>query len=78
MVFCEELSEPADAELVAQRISDVPLEPFELDGRSSTITASVGVAFSGAAERLPSELLRDADFGTRVLAGLDGGGRPPG
>jgi EAL domain-containing protein (putative c-di-GMP-specific phosphodiesterase class I) len=38
------------------------VEPFEVDGHSVEMTASVGIAFSGLGEDVPESLLHDADL----------------
>jgi diguanylate cyclase (GGDEF)-like protein/PAS domain S-box-containing protein len=51
-----ELGKPADAGLVAQKIIDVLRQPFDLDGKETYVSASVGItlypADSGSAEAL--------------------------
>ena len=62
LVLCESLSQPTDAELLAERIVTAFAGPFEVDGHKIEMTASVGIAFSGPGEDLPESLLHDADF----------------
>jgi diguanylate cyclase (GGDEF)-like protein len=61
VVLCEDLADQPQAEAVARRISRVLAKPFVIDGHALTVTASVGVAFSGLGTEIPKELLRDAD-----------------
>jgi diguanylate cyclase (GGDEF)-like protein len=62
VILCEDLHHRVDAEIVAERIAAALATPFDLDGRVVTITASVGIAFSGAGQDIPDVLLRNADF----------------
>ncbi len=62
VVLCENLTDPEQAELVAQRIAAALADPFDVDGHHLQMTASVGIAFSGPGEDIPEVLLRDADF----------------
>jgi len=62
LILCESLSRPSDAEVLAERIVTAFVEPFEADGHSIDMSASVGIAFSGPGENLPEALLHDADF----------------
>jgi diguanylate cyclase (GGDEF)-like protein len=62
LILCENLSHPTDAELLAERVVSAFVEPFDVDGRSIEMTASVGIAFSGLGQNVPESLLHDADF----------------
>jgi diguanylate cyclase (GGDEF)-like protein len=62
VVLCEDLGDRADAENVARRIAAAISDPFDLDGHRLSVTASVGIAFSGPGQDVPEGLLRDADF----------------
>jgi diguanylate cyclase (GGDEF)-like protein len=62
VIMCEALDKPEMAERVAERVSEAFLSPFELDGSTLQITASVGLAFCGPGEEMPETLIRDADF----------------
>ena len=62
LVLCESLSCPDDAELLAARIVSAFVEPFDVDGHSLEMTASVGIAFSGPGEDVPESMLHDADL----------------
>ncbi|HEX8976681.1 MAG TPA: EAL domain-containing protein [Solirubrobacteraceae bacterium] len=64
IVLCEELGAERDAVTMAQQIHDVLRAPFFIDGQEVQLTASIGIACTGAEEgRAPDadELLRDAD-----------------
>jgi diguanylate cyclase (GGDEF)-like protein len=73
VILCEDLDTTAAAELVASRIAAALAEPFDVDGHIMSITASVGLAFSGPGENIPATLLRDADL-AMYQAKLMGGG----
>jgi diguanylate cyclase (GGDEF)-like protein len=62
LILCESLSHPADAVALAERIVTAFAQPFEIEGNSLEMSASVGIAFSGLGENLPASLLHDADF----------------
>ncbi len=57
----------------AQRIVDALVEPFEIEGREVSITASVGVAVSQHGDETPEELLRDAVAAMHRARELGGG-----
>jgi diguanylate cyclase (GGDEF)-like protein/PAS domain S-box-containing protein len=60
VVVCGELGTGQDAALVARRLAVSLASPFESWPRSTSITASIGIATSSD-EREPSELVFDAD-----------------
>ncbi|MDQ1373241.1 MAG: hypothetical protein QOJ09_579, partial [Actinomycetota bacterium] len=60
-VLCEEVEDVTDAMNVAQRLSGAFAQPFVLEGRPITVTASIGIAMAGAANTEPDALLGDAD-----------------
>jgi diguanylate cyclase (GGDEF)-like protein len=60
-ILCEDLSDPAQGEAIARRVSAVLSTPLPCGGHLIAVTASVGVAFSGPESQIPSGLLRDAD-----------------
>ncbi len=74
VVLCEDLSSSSQAETVAERITSALGKPFEVGNRSVSVTASVGVAFSGPGQDIPQSLLRDADL-AMYQAKSSGGGR---
>jgi diguanylate cyclase (GGDEF)-like protein len=61
VVLCEDLSGNDAAESVAERIVALMNEPFGVGRLRLTVTASVGIAYSGPGQDIPEELLRDAD-----------------
>jgi diguanylate cyclase (GGDEF)-like protein len=61
VIVCEDLSDSAQAEVVAERVARVLSVPFTVSGQHISVSASVGLAFSGGGRELPKDLLRDAD-----------------
>ncbi len=61
VILCEDLNEAAEVDAIAARVVEVVAAPFELSGGSVTVTASVGIAFSGRGDQLSEQLLQDAD-----------------
>jgi diguanylate cyclase (GGDEF)-like protein len=62
VVLCEELDDEAQALMIAERIVAAVSIPFLLSKQSVTVSASVGVAFSGPGAQVPDRLLHDADI----------------
>jgi diguanylate cyclase (GGDEF)-like protein/PAS domain S-box-containing protein len=58
---------------VAQRLIDAFAEPFEVDGRELTCSASVGVALAETGNETSEELLRDADVAMYRAKEIGGG-----
>ncbi len=73
VILCQDLKDPAQAELVAHRVATALAEPIELAGRRVQLTASVGIAFSGPGQDIPESLLRDADFAMYEAKAAGGG-----
>ena len=73
VVLCEDLASEADAEVVAERMTTSLRAPFRVAGREISVGVSVGIAFSGPGQDIPSALLRDADF-AMYQAKANGGG----
>ena len=61
VMLCEDLSEVADVDRLAQRVSEVLVEPFRLAGVVLAVTASVGIAFAGPGREISNELVVEAD-----------------
>ena len=61
VIVCEELTATAQAELVADRMSQALTVPFVLAGHEIRISASIGVALSQPGEDLPTSVLQQAD-----------------
>ena len=61
VVLCEDLDDAADVELIASRIAVAFGGVFVLSTADVYVSASVGIAFAGAGEDVPEDILRDAD-----------------
>jgi diguanylate cyclase (GGDEF)-like protein len=61
VILCEDLNEPTEVDVIAQRICAAVAAPFVLSGAEVAVTASVGIAFSGRGDQLSEQLLQDAD-----------------
>ena len=73
VVLCEDLLGHAAAESIAHRITTELALPFRVAGRTISVAASVGVAFSGEGQDVPAALLRNADFAMYQAKGNGGG-----
>jgi diguanylate cyclase (GGDEF)-like protein len=62
VVLCEDLADPSAADPIAVRLDAELSRPFVLSDVELTITASIGIAFTGQGSDAPAELLRDADL----------------
>jgi PAS domain S-box-containing protein len=62
IVLAEELRDPSDAILMAERIQTRLAVPFGVTGHEIVITASIGIAFSGSTATKASDVLRDAEI----------------
>ena len=56
-----ELSIPSDAGIVAQKIIDVVRQPFDLDGKETYVTASIGITLYPADSDAAETLIMNAD-----------------
>ncbi len=61
IILCEDLEEPSDAELLAQRVGAALAEPFQLVNVALHLSASVGIAFAGPGHSIPERIIQDAD-----------------
>ncbi|MDA8233133.1 MAG: EAL domain-containing protein [Magnetospirillum sp.] len=61
VVILEDLADPRDSAMVAQKILRLLAEPFDLDGRSATISSSIGVALYPADAGDAQSLVKLAD-----------------
>jgi diguanylate cyclase (GGDEF)-like protein/PAS domain S-box-containing protein len=60
-VLLEDITDAADAQVVAERTLDSLSEAFEIDGNELFVTASIGIAISTPG-LTPSDLMRNADI----------------
>src|SRR6185436_2475803 len=63
-ILLEDIRNPSDAVRVAERIQQAVTAPMTLDHQEAVITASIGIAVSGAVGCAGEDLLRDADIAT--------------
>ena len=62
VVLCEDLADPSAADPIAVRLEAELSRPFVLSRVEVTVTASIGIAFTGRGIDAPEDLLRDADL----------------
>jgi diguanylate cyclase (GGDEF)-like protein/PAS domain S-box-containing protein len=60
-ILLADLKDPADANLVAERLMEQLSQPFILDDKEIYTSVSIGIALSNYGYQLPEEFLRDAD-----------------
>ncbi|MDQ1425396.1 MAG: hypothetical protein QOD72_2894 [Acidimicrobiaceae bacterium] len=61
VILCEDLAGGKDADTIAARVGVAIAAPFALSVAHVSVSASVGIAFSGPGDQLSEQLLRDAD-----------------
>jgi diguanylate cyclase (GGDEF)-like protein len=61
VVVCADLDDPAEAGVVARRMLAAVSEPVSHDGRTVSVSTSIGIATVTAPGRTPEEVLRNAD-----------------
>ena len=59
-VLLEDMTDPREATVVAERVLTTLAEPFEIAGRELFLSGSIGIALGGP-DVVPEELIRDAD-----------------
>jgi len=74
VILCEDLSSPAEAEHISQRLYASLARGFDLAGIKVQITASVGITFTGRSGSTPEDILCTADS-AMYRAKRAGGGR---
>lgn len=62
VILLEDVTDPTQATLVAERIQAELYAPVLLEGRAITCAASIGIAISTPMHQRPADLLRDADL----------------
>jgi diguanylate cyclase (GGDEF)-like protein/PAS domain S-box-containing protein len=72
VVLCEDLSDKADALLVADRIRGLLDRRYEIDDSEIFMTVSTGIAYTADPEVAPEDMIRDADA---AMYQAKGGGR---
>jgi diguanylate cyclase (GGDEF)-like protein/PAS domain S-box-containing protein len=73
-VLLENLSDPSEARLVADRILASLAAPFHLEGHETVVGASIGIVLGETREDQPDDLLRSADTALYAAKG-NGKGR---
>jgi diguanylate cyclase (GGDEF)-like protein len=61
VILCEDIAGAASVEALAVRLDAELCRPFDLSGIKVTVSASIGIAFTGQGTNSPEELLVDAD-----------------
>ncbi len=64
VVVCDEIADPREAVIVAERLQHSVSTALQIGGRTLTPTISVGIAISESPDGDPLALLRDADIAT--------------
>jgi diguanylate cyclase (GGDEF)-like protein len=62
VVLCEDIADTDSVDALAVRLDAELSRPFDLSGIEVTISASIGIAFTGQGTNSPEELLVDADL----------------
>lgn len=62
VILCEDLADKSGADPIAVRLDAELSRPFVLSQVELTMSASIGIAFTGQGSDAPEELLRDADL----------------
>ena len=62
VILCEELDDPAQANPIAVRVITELSRPFVIKRVEVSITANIGIAFTGNGSDVPEDLLHDADL----------------
>ncbi|MBZ0274153.1 EAL domain-containing protein [bacterium] len=61
VIALEGIRRPTDSAIVAERLLNFLLEPFNIAGQEINVTASIGIAVGGRSYESANDLLRDAD-----------------
>ncbi|MET0150640.1 MAG: EAL domain-containing protein [Acidimicrobiales bacterium] len=72
VVLCEDLTDKADAELVAERVRSLVGRHFEIEDSEIFMSVSTGIAYTDDPGVAPADLIRDADA---AMYQAKGGGR---
>ncbi|HET9784687.1 MAG TPA: EAL domain-containing protein, partial [Terriglobales bacterium] len=71
-VLLDDLEDPSDALRVAERVQEALAPSFVVSGSECFMSASIGIAFSGAGAATPEQVLRDADLAMGRAKALGG------
>jgi diguanylate cyclase (GGDEF)-like protein/PAS domain S-box-containing protein len=72
-ILIEDANHPEDAIFVVERITEILLDPFQIEGTEVFVQASIGIAASVTGTENPEELLRNADVAMYKAKGLGKG-----
>ncbi len=72
-ILLDDVCEPREATVIADRVQHTLADPFHLDGRELVVGASIGIALADP-DAAPADVLRDADV-AMYRAKADGKGR---
>ena len=61
VILCDEVTDEAEAWIIAKRVEDAASAPLSLDGRDHLVTVSIGIALTTDGYTPSADLLRDAD-----------------
>jgi diguanylate cyclase (GGDEF)-like protein len=62
VVLCEDLGSPRQAEVIVGRLDEALRAPLAVPGAELSISASIGIAFTGQGENAPEDVLHAADM----------------
>ena len=62
VILCEDLASRAHADVIAARVNAGLDAPFAISDTELSITASIGIAFTGCADHAPAQIIHDADL----------------
>jgi diguanylate cyclase (GGDEF)-like protein/PAS domain S-box-containing protein len=60
-ILANNLANPNEAILLAERLQNELAKPFEFNGQEVFTSVSIGITYSNSSKRLPEDFLRDAD-----------------
>ncbi len=72
-ILLEDVCDPREATVIAERVQQTLQDPFHLDGRELVVAASIGIALADP-DAAPADVMRDADV-AMYRAKADGKGR---
>ncbi|QTE30983.1 putative bifunctional diguanylate cyclase/phosphodiesterase [Pengzhenrongella sicca] len=70
--LCEDLTSPADVDVLVDRVTNAFATPFSLPTMELSVTASIGIAYSGPGEEITDHLIIDADTAMYQAKGRGG------
>ena len=73
VIICDDLANPEEAAVIAERAAAVLSHPVVLDGSEHFVRASIGIAVANASRRDAADLIREADAAMYRAKDLGGG-----